>query len=142
MARQEEKESSAQNTWVSGPGITKETPNFLVQEVIRRSQDKPGEAGPSLDATSQAHVIENSLQKDSSLVRPVQSVSTHEQAEDSTLSEILSTSTEIIASQNALDRLNLDCKALSSLYTAMDYAKLRIDQGLNEIPRHFGTFNI
>jgi hypothetical protein len=135
MARQEEEAFGTYTTSVAGPGITKGTPNFLVQEATTGSQEKPGKVGSSLGATSQAPVIENSLQKDSSLVRPVPSVSTHGQAEGSTPSEILSPSTNVIVCQsNALDRLNLDRQALDILDTVMVQARVGVAQGLDEIP--------
>jgi hypothetical protein len=135
MAGQEEETFRTYTTSVAGPGITKETPNFLAQEAARLSQGKPGKAGSSLGATSQAPVIENSPQKDSSLVRPVPPVSTHGQAEGSKPFEILSPSGNVIVCQSdALDRLNIDHEALAILDNVMGQARLRVVQGLDDIP--------
>jgi hypothetical protein len=138
MARQEEETFGTYTTSVAGPGITKVPPNFLAQEAARVSQGKPGKAGSSLGATSQVPVIENSSQKDSSLVRPVPPVSTHGQAEGSKPFEILSPSGNVIVFQSdALDRLNIDREALAILDIVMGQARLGIVQGLDEIPATF-----
>ena len=134
MARQGEETFGTYSTSVAGPGITKETPNFLVQEATRGSQERPGTVGSSLGAISQAPIIENNPRKDSSLVRPVPSGSTYGQAEGSTPSEILSPSTNIIICQsNDLDRLNLGRGPLDILDTMMEHAKLGVGRGLDEI---------